>query len=129
MMSQRKKAPDPIDVHVGARMRSRRMQLGKSQTDVAKALGVTFQQCQKQERGSNRVSASALLKIAAILKVPPSYFFEGAPGATGGDTEADTALRAFTTSRDGLAIVDAWDKLKPKMRGLFAELVHTMAEG
>ena len=69
--------PDPIDVHVGARIRTRRHELGISQEKLAAAIGVTFQQTQRQERGSNRVSASALYKIAVTLRVEPGYFFEG----------------------------------------------------
>ena len=127
-MSQRKKSPDPIDVHVGTRIRSRRMQLGRSQQWLGDQLALTFQQVQKQERGSNRVSASALSKIATALNVPVAYFFKDAPGSTEGDQDADDALRAFTTSRDGLAIVAAWGQLGPKLRGIFAQLVETLAE-
>lgn len=70
-------APDPIDIHVGIRIRTRRRELGLSQEKLADAIGVTSQQTQKQERGANRVSASALYKIAKTLKVEPGYFFEG----------------------------------------------------
>jgi transcriptional regulator with XRE-family HTH domain len=69
------KNPDPIDVHVGSAIRDRRMILGYSQTDLAKALGVTFQQVQKYEKGWNRVSCSMLWRAAAALNVKPGDFF------------------------------------------------------
>ncbi|WP_299440454.1 helix-turn-helix transcriptional regulator [uncultured Rhodospira sp.] len=68
--------PDPIDVHVGQRMRLRRTMLGKSQDQMARALGVSFQQVQKYERGTNRISASRLFDVSRFLDVPVSYFFE-----------------------------------------------------
>jgi len=68
--------PDPVDVHVGKRLRLRRTLMGYSQEQLAAAVGVTFQQIQKYERGSNRVSASRLYDIARVLNVPISFFFE-----------------------------------------------------
>jgi len=68
--------PDPIDIHVGQRMRLRRTMLGKSQDQMARALGVSFQQVQKYERGTNRISASRLFDVSRFLNVPVSYFFE-----------------------------------------------------
>lgn len=67
--------PDPVDLHVGAKVRQRREELGFNQTDLAKALGLTFQQVQKYEKGSNRISASKLHKIAEALKAPVEWFF------------------------------------------------------
>ena len=67
-------------------------------------------------------------QIANALQVPPAFFFKDAPGSTDGDPNADDALRKFTTSRDGLEIVAAWENLKPKMRSVFADLVRVMAE-
>jgi transcriptional regulator with XRE-family HTH domain len=90
------KTADPIDVHVGARVRTRRRWLGFSQTQLATALGITFQQVQKYERGANRVSASMLLKVARKLEVTVGYFFEGLEGAKGEATpDAELRLRAF----------------------------------
>ena len=68
--------PDPIDIHVGQRMRLRRTMLGKSQDQMARALGVSFQQVQKYERGTNRISASRLFDVSRFLSVPVSYFFK-----------------------------------------------------
>ena len=69
--------PDPVDVHVGSRVRAQRRRMGLTQEGLAEALGLTFQQVQKYERGANRVSASKLYYIARTLRVPISYFFEG----------------------------------------------------
>ena len=78
-----KKAPNPIDKHVGARVRMRRMMLSMSQEKLGDALGLTFQQVQKYEKGTNRIGASRLQQIANILQVPVSFFFEGAPNTPG----------------------------------------------
>ena len=86
-----KKAPNPIDKHVGSRVRMRRMMLSMSQEKLGDALGLTFQQVQKYEKGTNRIGASRLQAIANILQVPVSFFFEGAPhtpGQTSGLGEA-----------------------------------------
>ena len=74
-----KKSPNPIDRYVGARVRMRRMMLGMSQEKLGDALGLTFQQVQKYEKGANRIGASRLQHIAVIFQVPVSFFFEGAP--------------------------------------------------
>lgn len=68
--------PDPIDIHVGLRVRAKRKEVGMSQTALADAIGLTFQQIQKYERGFNRISASRMVAIARALGVPPAYFFE-----------------------------------------------------
>lgn len=68
--------PHPVDLMVGARVRDRRIRLGYNQTDLGRALGLTFQQVQKYEKGSNRISASKLVEIAAFLKVKPSDFLD-----------------------------------------------------
>src|SRR6187431_2197672 len=74
-----KKAPNPTDKHVGARVRMRRMMLAMSQEKLGDALGLTFQQVQKYEKGTNRIGASRLQQISHILQVPVAFFFEGAP--------------------------------------------------
>src|SRR3989337_1474607 len=74
-----KKAPNPVDKHVGSRVRMRRMMLSMSQEKLGDALGLTFQQVQKYEKGTNRLGASRLQHISDILQVPVSFFFEGAP--------------------------------------------------
>jgi len=91
--------PDPIDIHVGAKIRVRRKQLGISQTGLADTLGLTFQQVQKYERGANRVSASMLFKTSQKLEAPVSYFFEGLDGQSSsehGSVEDLKALKAMS---------------------------------
>src|ERR671914_1569018 len=74
-----KKAPNPIDRHVGSRVRMRRMIVGMSQEKLGESLGLTFQQVQKYEKGTNRIGASRLQQISKVLGVPIEFFFEGAP--------------------------------------------------
>jgi transcriptional regulator with XRE-family HTH domain len=83
--------PHPIDIHVGARLRMRRTLLGMSQEKLADAVGVTFQQIQKYERGANRIGSSRLHQFSKVLDVPVAYFFHGLDGEDGGS--ADTAGR------------------------------------
>lgn len=93
-----KKIPDPIDRHVGSRVRLRRLTLGMSQEKLADALQLTFQQVQKYEKGANRIGAGRLMRIARILQVPPSFFFEGLEGGGGdGPTLAGELLAQFFT--------------------------------
>ena len=80
-MPENKKKPNPIDTHVGSRIRLRRNMLGMSQEKLGESLGITFQQIQKYEKGTNRVGASRLQAIANILDVPVSFFFDDAPGS------------------------------------------------
>jgi transcriptional regulator with XRE-family HTH domain len=94
----------PVDAYVGARIRMRRGLLGRSQTDLATAVGITFQQVQKYEKGTNRVGASRLQQIADVLKVPVGWFFEGQPGRTEGAAarplrKPDLAYAAFMRDR------------------------------
>ncbi len=75
--------PDPVDVHVGGRVKLRRTLLGLSQEELADAVGVTFQQIQKYERGTNRMGASRLFDMATVLDVPVSYFYQDIPRKSG----------------------------------------------
>jgi transcriptional regulator with XRE-family HTH domain len=88
-------SPDPIDVHVGTRVRIRRKQLGLSQSALADALGLTFQQVQKYERGANRVSSSMLVRIARRLEVSIGYFFDGLPDLPGGEGDRPADIDAL----------------------------------
>jgi transcriptional regulator with XRE-family HTH domain len=124
-----KKSPNPIDRHVGGRVRLRRMLLGMSQMTLAEGLGLTFQQVQKYEKGANRIGASRLQQIANILQVPVAFFFDGAPGGSVSAVKpiGDSAdpLRDFGATRDGLALALAFNAIADqKVR---AALV-TMAE-
>ena len=112
-----KKTGNPIDRHVGARIRMQRMVRGVSQTDLGNAVGVTFQQVQKYEKGSNRVSASRLQGIADALQVTPGFFFE--EKAQGGETGPNdlAVIDDFILSRDGIALSRAFTKITDaKMR-------------
>src|SRR2546421_12090300 len=86
MTAGMKKAPNPTDKHVGGRVRMRRMMLGMSQEKLGDGLGLTFQQVQKYEKGTNRIGASRLQHISRILQVPVSFFFDGAPEIPGQTT-------------------------------------------
>ena len=103
-----KKALQSIDKHVGSRVRMRRMMLGMSQEKLGDALGLTFQQVQKYEKGANRVSASRLQQIASILQVPVPFFFEGAPNIPGhkvdeiGEVPSTDYVVDFLATSDGL---------------------------
>lgn len=129
-----KKAPNPIDKHVGSRVRMRRMMIGMSQEKLGEKLGITFQQIQKYEKGTNRVGASRLQQIATSLSVPPSFFFEGAPvpeAADGGGGFSEPSSPAyvsdFLATSDGLALTKAFMKIKdPKVRRRIVDLVESM---
>src|SRR5882762_7084146 len=121
-----KKAPNPIDKHVGSRVRMRRMMLGMSQEKLGNALALTFQQVQKYEKGTNRIGASRLQQIANILQVPVAFFFEGAPTSSASNEKADPALSGineFITTFDGLALIRAFTQIEsPKVRRRIVDL-------
>ena len=91
-----KKAPNPVDRHVGGRVRMRRMMLAMSQEKLGESLGLTFQQVQKYEKGTNRIGASRLQQISQILQVPVSFFFEDAPNVNTRSHGAQHAPRRLT---------------------------------
>src|ERR1700751_882143 len=103
------KAPNPVDKYVGSRVRMRRVLLGMSQEKLGEALGLTFQQIQKYEKGTNRVSASRLQQISKTLKVPPSFFFEGVPTGDVQNSDPDgdplsSQVADFLSSVEGLQL-------------------------
>src|SRR6478752_4056488 len=115
-MIENKKKPNPIDIHVGSRIRLRRTMLGMSQEKLGESLGITFQQIQKYEKGTNRVGASRLQNISSILNVPVSFFFEDAPGdqsGAGGMAEASSSnyVVDFLSSSEGLQLNRAFVKI------------------
>ena len=130
-----KKMPNPVDKHVGSRVRMRRMMLSMSQEKLGELLGLTFQQVQKYEKGTNRISASRLQQISNFLQVPIPFFFEGAPhlpGHSGGVREAPSPayVSEFLATSDGLALVKAFTRIKnKKLRHSIAELVEQIAGG
>ncbi|MBX3577223.1 MAG: helix-turn-helix transcriptional regulator [Rhizobiaceae bacterium] len=133
-MIENKKKPNPIDVHVGSRIRLRRNMLGLSQEKLGENLGITFQQIQKYEKGTNRVGASRLQAIASILNVPVAFFFEDAPGMEAGSpvglSEEGSASYVvdFINSAEGLQLNRAFVRIAdPKVRRKVIELVKAMA--
>src|SRR6202165_963104 len=125
-----KKTPNPIDKHVGSRVRMRRMMLTMSQEKLGDALGLTFQQVQKYEKGTNRIGASRLQQISHILQVPVAFFFEGAPnihplgdGMSVSEAPSPTYVSDFLATSDGLALTKAFMEIKePKLRRRIVDL-------
>ena len=125
-----KKAPKPTDRHVGSRVRMRRLMLGMSQEKLGDALGLTFQQVQKYEKGANRIGASRLQHLAQILQVPVAFFFEGAPDISGKNglsakAHSPAYISEFLSSSDGVALVRAFMRIKdPKLRRRIVHMVE-----
>lgn len=134
MVEENKKKPNPIDTHVGSRIRLRRNMLGMSQEKLGENLGITFQQIQKYEKGTNRVGASRLQAIASILGVPVAFFFEDAPGqetGPGGFAEdSPTAFAVeFCSTPEGLQLNRAFYRIAdPKVRRRIVELVKSLSD-
>lgn len=128
-----KKAPNPIDKHVGSRVRMRRVLIGMSQEKLGEALGLTFQQVQKYEKGTNRIGASRLQQISSILAVPVSFFFEGAPGSEQtkpgmSDGASSAYVVDFLSTTEGLQLNKAFVRIKdPKVRKRVVDLVATLS--
>jgi transcriptional regulator with XRE-family HTH domain len=129
-----KKAPNPIDKHVGSRVRMRRMMLAMSQEKLGDALGLTFQQVQKYEKGTNRIGASRLQQISNILQVPVAFFFEGAPDMNDGsrnfgkDAPSPAYVSDFLATSDGLALTKAFMRITDvKLRRRIVDLVEQIA--
>jgi transcriptional regulator with XRE-family HTH domain len=118
----------PLDAHIGQRIRQRRQLLNMSQSDVASRIGITFQQLQKYEVGSNRVSASRLWEIADILGVQVSYFFEGAD-RTDGAAEGVGEIPDLTLDRDAIALLRAYFALPDSQRRPLLALARASALG
>jgi len=132
-----KKAPNPIDKHVGSRVRMRRMMLSMSQEKLGDALGLTFQQVQKYEKGTNRIGASRLQQISNILQVPIAFFFEGAPHVQSGtrhervgEAPSPAYVSDFLATSDGLALTKAFTRINDsKLRRRIVDLVEQIADG
>jgi transcriptional regulator with XRE-family HTH domain len=125
-----KKQPDPVDKHVGARVRMRRMILHMSQEKLGDAIGLTFQQVQKYEKGTNRMGSSRLQQVANILKVPVTFFFEGVPGQPRIDGKAPSPafVSDFLATSDGLALTRAFTQIKSaKLRRTIVNMVEEIA--
>jgi transcriptional regulator with XRE-family HTH domain len=125
-----KKIPNPIDTHVGSRVRMRRLILSMSQEKLADAIGLTFQQVQKYEKGTNRMGSSRLVQIANVLKVPVTFFFEGAPDQSKLDGKAQSLVFVsnFLATSDGLALTKAFMRIKDaKLRCSIVKTVEEIA--
>jgi transcriptional regulator with XRE-family HTH domain len=127
------RAPNPIDRHVGLRIRLRRKELGVSQERLADSIGLTFQQVQKYERAANRVSASKLWEMARVLKTSISYFYEGLgdPSASEPPTSVGErqSVHDFLLTPEGLELASAFPRIKrARVRRRILELARALAE-
>ena len=129
----------PIDIHVGSRVRLRRNLLGISQTDLGKALGVAFQQVQKYEKGTNRISASRLFNLSRVLDVPISFFFEDlSPAAAGGGRRRTRGLSEAPAAalepdllfkRETVGLIRAYYRVKdPRVRKRVLDLLQAVGK-
>ncbi len=134
-----KKTPNPTDLHVGSRVRMRRILLGMSQEKLGEALDLTFQQVQKYEKGTNRIGASRLQQIAQILNVSPGFFFDGAPAVETDSPEASHLEFAedegsayvvdFLATAEGVRLNKAFARIQnPKIRKRIIDLVASLAD-
>lgn len=131
-----KKNPNPVDIHVGGRVRLRRMLVGLSQEKLGVSMGLTFQQIQKYEKGVNRIGASRLYRLSQVLDVPVQFFFDGmppinAPAVAGmAESEQETYLYEFLNTRDGLELNRAFVKVTDaQVRKSVIELVRSLGRG
>jgi transcriptional regulator with XRE-family HTH domain len=129
-MPKKVRAPDPTDVHVGSRVRTRRQMLGMSQSKLAEALGVSFQQLQKYENGKNRMGSSRLQQAAQALDVSIGYFFEGAPGGSKKPRKVlDDYTKQFFKMPESLPLARAFMQISNRqVRSQLANLVELLAE-
>ena len=141
-VGEREHRPSPIDVHVGSRVRLRRTLLGMSQEKLGEALGLTFQQVQKYERGVNRIGASRLFDLARVLDVPISFFFDDLPAEMGGMANMRSRMSAgFADQQEGLdddtlhrretlELVRAYYRITdPAVRKKVFDLIKTLSPG
>ena len=137
-MDQSVRAPNPVDVHVGTRVRLRRTLLGMTQTGLGQAIGLTFQQVQKYERGVNRIGSSRLYDLARVLDVPVNFFFDEMPAAIA--TKSGAAPRGtqdsseafdpdIVSKRETLELVRAYYKIdSPLVRKRLFEMVKALGK-
>ncbi len=126
------RSPNPVDIHVGTRVRLRRQIMKMSQTKLGNQLGVTFQQVQKYERGANRVGASRLWRMSQVLDVPIGFFFDGLGQISGSEEFAEDdqlpLVYDFINSSDGVALAKALAQIKNKdVRRQILELARSLA--
>ena len=129
-----KKSPNPVDKHVGSRMRTRRLLAGMSQEKLGDALGITFQQIQKYEKGTNRISASRLQQVSRVLGVPVEYFYEGGPQLEGpqpgfADGGASDYVSDFLLTNEGVQLMRAFLRIKDAaVRRRVIDLIDALGE-
>jgi transcriptional regulator with XRE-family HTH domain len=128
-----KRSPTRVDKYVGSRIRVQRQTLGISQRKLAHALGVTFQQIQKYENGTDRIGAGRLQQLSQVLRAPPAFFFQGAPNISVGrsretTTDSPVRFRRFLSTRDGTALARAFTRLDVKLRWRIVNLVQTLTD-
>lgn len=123
-----RKPPHPVDIYVGKRLRLRRKTLGLSQADLGRQVGITFQQIQKYERGTNRMGASRLWEFAQVLQVPVDYFFDGYKKDEG-NAEHASLESTLLESRETQTLVRAYYEIPdPKLRKTIAGLIRAIAD-
>jgi transcriptional regulator with XRE-family HTH domain len=121
-------SPDPIDVHVGVRLRRRRRELAQSQTDLANALGVSVQQVQKYERGSNRISASMMHRAAIAQRVEPGFYFGDLTEVSGPDASDEAAnARSWLSSETAWRLAMVMAELSPARRNAVVQLAQDLS--
>lgn len=128
-----KRQPNPIDIHVGGRLRMRRMLVGMSQEKLGESLGLTFQQVQKYEKGTNRIGASRLYKISQILSVPVNFFFENLPSEEDqvgfSENSSDSFAYDFMNSAEGFQLGQAFSQIKDvRIRRRIIDLVRSLSD-
>jgi transcriptional regulator with XRE-family HTH domain len=124
------KSPHPVDVHVGGRVRMRRIEVKMAQQVLGAHVDLTFQQIQKYEKGTNRIGASRLQQIGKVLEVPASYFFEGAPGGWDGadNSQTSSTLLGLLGTREGQTLVNCFGRIPdPDIRRSFVTLIEGVA--
>ena len=132
-MTEASNTPNPIDMHVGARVKARRKVLGLSQERLGECLGVSFQQIQKYEKGTNRMGASRLHEISIALQIPIEFFFDGLnldtkqPSNGFAEVEADTYALDFMATKEGLELQERFSRINdPLIRKKILELVKVL---
>jgi transcriptional regulator with XRE-family HTH domain len=122
------KTPHPVDVHVGQRIRMRRVQREMSAIALGGAIGLTFQQIQKYETGVNRIGASRILEICNVLKIPISFVFEGSPGLTRFENSPPQYFVDFMDSAEGPPLVAAFCKIvDPELRRSIVRMIKSVS--
>jgi len=123
------KTPNPVDVHVGNCIRMRRIMLGMSRETLGEAVGLTLQQIQKYEKGTNRIGASRLQQICDVLQIPVAFAFDGSPGSSSFENSLPQYFVDFMGSAEGARLVKAFGKITDRdMRRAIVRMVRSAAD-